>query len=876
MLAAGTSIGAYRILGELGRGGMGIVYRARDSRLPRDVALKLLASEDARDPARVRRFEQEARAASALAHSAIVVVHEIGVAAAGLAGPVPYIAMELVAGEPLSTVLEHGPLPWRRCLELTALLADGLSRAHEAGIVHRDLKPSNIMVTSEGAKILDFGLAKLLGPLVGPLDGTPDEAVRTAQTESGALLGTVGYMSPEQARGEPVTPASDQFSFGCVLYEMLTGRRAFAGLSAADTLSAVLRDTPTPLEEAAPTSPAPLRWMVERCLTKSPTERYAATRDLARDLAMLRDRYAEVRTLEPQPGASRARKRPLWRAAALGALASGVIVAGALLLRDAWRSVPEPEFQLVTFREGQVGRALFAPNSNAILYTASWDGQPMRTFQTMPETLGFDRSLDAEVHFPLAYGEDGAQVLTLLGDWRDSHSLEGTLGWWPALGGRTRPLLEKAGWADWAPRSRRLAVVRVNGRERVLELRDADGRLLLPLDRTIGALTWVRFSPDEGEIAYFHYPRPFENVCEVRIASVSGAAARTLTGTMDQCRGLAWSAGSGEIWMTASKRLFWGNALYALPRSGRLRMLLTLPGNFSLQSVSREGDRCLLIKSEEFSNVATRRGDGPPRTLAWFGWSIVTDVSGDGRSLVFSDAGGARKTWGTWMRPIDGGEAVRIGEGEPGRLSPDGRSVATVVDADGTGAQIVLFPVEAGERRVVTRPPAQHGFPVFAGPSTLLFVRREANSREIWRAELDGSGARSLGAPDCEWAEPAPDQRSFACVGAGDHRRIAVHAMAGGPPRELHTLERGSVVALRWSAGSDRLYAATRDGRLLTLNAADGRVVSEQQLVPGMGSYDSVIGAAFSSDGEVRAYSLRRVSSELYLVTDLGPGKGAI
>ena len=287
-LAAGTRLGPYEILAPLGSGGMGEVYRARDPRLQREIAIKVLPESVASDPDRLRRFEKEARSASALNHPNLVTVYEIGEA-----GGATYIAMELVDGRTVRDILVEGALTARPLLAIAAQVADGLARAHQAGIVHRDLKPENVMVTRDGfAKILDFGLAKL-----SPTEESP-QATRaptmSGATEPGIVMGTLGYMSPEQAMGRSLDFRSDQFSLGSILYEMATGRRAFARDSATETLVAITRDEPEALASLAPLTPPPLRWIVERCLAKSPDDRYASTRDLARDLANLRDRLPEA------------------------------------------------------------------------------------------------------------------------------------------------------------------------------------------------------------------------------------------------------------------------------------------------------------------------------------------------------------------------------------------------------------------------------------------------------------------------------------------------------------------------------------------------------------------------------------------------------
>ena len=279
-LTAGTRLGPFEILSPLGSGGMGEVYRARDVRLGREVAVKVLPAGLSTDKEKLVRFAQEARSASALSHPNIVTIFEVG-----QAGALPFIAMELIDGQTLRAMLEAGPLPFKKTLQIGHQLADGLAKAHSAGIVHRDLKPENVMVTRDGyVKILDFGLAKLVGPPAG--SGSADVLSMTA---TGFVLGTAGYMSPEQASGKTLDFRSDQFSLGLILYEMATGRRAFSRSTAVQTLSAIIQDDPEPMDRLNPRIPLPFRWIVDRCLAKDPEDRYASTRDLERDLQNLRD-----------------------------------------------------------------------------------------------------------------------------------------------------------------------------------------------------------------------------------------------------------------------------------------------------------------------------------------------------------------------------------------------------------------------------------------------------------------------------------------------------------------------------------------------------------------------------------------------------------
>jgi predicted ATPase/predicted Ser/Thr protein kinase len=295
-LLSGTHLGPYEIEKLLGMGGMGEVYRARDARLGRIVAIKILPAEFAADSDRLGRFEREARSASALNHPNIVTIYDLG-----KEGSTHYIAMELIEGKTLRELLAAGSLPIRKAIEIAAQVAEGLAKAHEAGIAHRDLKPDNLMITDDGfIKILDFGLAKLVSPS-GERSGA--QTMSGWQTEPGGITGTVQYMSPEQASGSRLDFRSDQFSFGLVLYEMVSGNRAFKRNTVAETMVAILREEVEPIAGQNPDAPAPLCWAIERCLEKDPDKRYISTRDLAHELAAIRDRFSEkqVKQAEARP-----------------------------------------------------------------------------------------------------------------------------------------------------------------------------------------------------------------------------------------------------------------------------------------------------------------------------------------------------------------------------------------------------------------------------------------------------------------------------------------------------------------------------------------------------------------------------------------------
>jgi serine/threonine protein kinase len=358
-LHRGVKLGSYEVQSPLGTGGMGEVYLATQSNLGRQVAIKVLASEATSDPERVRRFEQEARAASALNHPNIISIYDVG-----RENTTAYIAMEFVDGHTLRTLLESGPLTIKKTLQIAVQIADGLAKAHAAGIVHRDLKPENIMVTRDGfVKILDFGLAKL----IKRLDSSPQNITATVDSQPGAVLGTAGYMSPEQARGEPVDYRADVFSLGSILYEMVTGKQPFRRDSTAQTLAAIIEDDPQPVVESNAKTTMPLRWVIERCLAKDPGERYSSTLDLARDLKNIRDHLSDTTTSGTTPQPAFRQKSSKWLIPATFAI-SGIILGAVLAL---WLK-PEPVRSSPSLRPITFSGNDFAPSVSPDGHTAAF------------------------------------------------------------------------------------------------------------------------------------------------------------------------------------------------------------------------------------------------------------------------------------------------------------------------------------------------------------------------------------------------------------------------------------------------------------------------------------------------------------------------
>ncbi len=451
---SGTKLGPYEIQSLLGAGGMGEVYRARDARLARIVAIKVLPTSFSADQDRMQRFAQEARAAAALNHPNILSIFDIGDEHGS-----PYVVSELLEGETLRDRLRSGALSSRKAIDYGVQVARGLAAAHEKGIVHRDLKPENLFITSDGrVKILDFGLAKLTLPETSSAGA--DAPTLHAATEPGLIMGTAGYMSPEQVRGQAADPRSDIFAFGAILYEMISGKRAFHGETTADTMSAILKEETPELSETARNVPAGLERIVRHCLEKSSSQRFHSAGDLAFDLEAL----TEISATSSKSGAQAAmaqakgtesRRKVAWGVAAV-ALAAAMIGLGWFGRGNG--AVPPAEYQQITFRTGSIGDARFTPDGS-IVYSASWEGgQPQiylaRTDDNGSRELGLK---DAEL---LSISKNGELAIRLNTVFHGGYARAGTLARVPQNGGTPREVLDNVQDADWASDGANMAIVR--------------------------------------------------------------------------------------------------------------------------------------------------------------------------------------------------------------------------------------------------------------------------------------------------------------------------------------------------------------------------------------------------------------------------------
>src|SRR5688572_17946875 len=527
-LPSGTRLGPYEVVSPLGAGGMGEVYRARDTRLGREVAVKVLLPEVSADDSRRRRFEQEARSASALNHPNIVTVYDVGSVDSTI-----YLATELVEGRTVRELLADGALPLRKLLDVAVQVAEGLAKAHDAGLVHRDLKPENLIVSKDGfVKILDFGLAKLTEMTSSDGSSTLQTMAGAPGTVPGTVMGTVGYMSPEQASGRDVDYRSDQFSLGSILYELATGQRAFQRNTGAETLTAIIREEPVPVGQANPRVPAPVRWIVERCLSKEPEERFASTKDLARDLRSLRDHLSETsvsETVASSPGRKRA---PAWLVPAIALVAGTALGVFGMRMLPGSRPSANSAPQRLTFRHGTILSASFAPDGRSVVYAAAWDGKPVALYTTRAESPE-SRALALPPASLLSVSPAGELAVSL--GWRPVIGWEtlGTLARVSLEGGAPREILENVMDADWSPDGKELAVVRDAGPTRRLEF---------PIGKALhdspGYISHPRVSPDGKLVAVIDHPQRGDNLGRVLVFGADGK--KRLEGP-PASTGLAWS-----------------------------------------------------------------------------------------------------------------------------------------------------------------------------------------------------------------------------------------------------------------------------------------------------------------------------------------------
>jgi serine/threonine protein kinase/WD40 repeat protein len=852
----GTNLAHFRITAKLGEGGMGEVYKAEDTKLGREVAIKVLPEEVAGDAERLARFDREARAVAALSHPNILAIYDFG-----SENGVTYAVMELLEGQTLRETLEEGALPTRKALEYSRQVADGLAAAHEKGVAHRDLKPENLIITRKGrVKILDFGLAKW-SPLDGGSEDSTLAASLAAETGPGVVMGTVGYMSPEQVRGLTSDHRSDIFSLGAILYEMLAGQRAFKSDSAVETMSAILKHHPPELAKVVEDLPPSVDRIVQHCLEKDPEQRFQSAQDLAFQLeALQQTSISSVTSAHDLLPAVRKKTSSSWL---LFAAVAGLI-GGALGMFLVTR--PEPpdalNFQRLSFRRGLVWSARFAPDGQGIIYGAAWGGQPVELFTTSPDSPE-SRPLQLGSADLLSISPSGEMAISVNRHYVVGWESEGTLARLPADGSAPRELLENVQDADWGPDGESLAVVReVEGRVR-LEYPIGNVRYV-----SDGFISLPRVRPQGDRIAFMDHPIRGDNVGRILIIDLEG----TITATNPPgVQGMAWTPDGGEVWGNR------GNTITAFGLDGSERVVYAGITGVSVKDISADGRVLVTTLNMRREVVGYGPDSGKQQNLSWFDWSQARAMSDDGRYTLFGE-GNTGTADGYWLyhRATDGSPAVRIGVGLGMALSPDGRW-ALSLSRPFTDAIPQLLPTGAGEMRQLEleglrlQPGA-----IFLpdGSGFLVAGNLEDKGTQVFQVSLEGGEPRAVTPEGIGFhyrsGGVSPDGDFLATI--GPDQRVHLYPLDGGESSSLGSSKAGDI-PVQWSDDGRYIFVYTKDslpGRVDRIDINSGVRELLMELAPkdaaGVFNIDML---HMTRDGRYYVFSFRRLLSDLYIIDGL-------
>ncbi|HEX6084762.1 MAG TPA: protein kinase [Thermoanaerobaculia bacterium] len=908
-LQQNTMLGPYQIITLIGEGGMGAVYRAKDTRLGRDVAVKVLTNVTFSDRERLVRFEQEARATGMLNHPNLLTVYDVGRDEEDN----PFLVTEMLEGETLRARLERGPLSPRKAVDAALQMAQGLAAAHEKGIVHRDLKPDNIFLNRDGRlKILDFGIAKLTARA-----GAEGPTFEMAATEPGMVMGTVGYMSPEQVRGEAVDHRSDIFSLGTIFFEMLTGARAFKRDSAVETLTAILREDPPDLTELLPTAPPALERLLRRCLEKDREQRFDSARDLGFNLETLASlsmsstlsglarpaTHTATSVIPPAtpptqrtqaPAQTRTMARPALKpqrrvSPLLLALLYLVSIAGAAYGAWWWahrgkEEVVEPQFHRLTFRRGEVRSARFSPDGETIVYSAAYDGEPSQIFVVSRRATDA-RPLEIPDSEVLSVSADAELAILLR---RDRVSNLGTLARVPLAGGMPREMAADVLQADWAPDGQSLAIIRRRGDKTRVEFPIGTVRYETP-----HYVRDVRVAPDGKRLAILEPSRG-----EWELAIIDGGPPVTIArGWARGATGIAWSRDGREVWVSGTNSAASPPALYAVDvEKGTMRMVTRLTGAVRIFDLSQKGEtllsngtwRAALMWSAgvppaapQASSPAAPGGGGdaataagadagaPEKDASWFDWSILNDLSPDGRTILFSETregGGAKSA--VYLRRADAPAPVRLGDGIGDALSPDGKWVLAH-----HGAKLAIVPTGTGEARELNVEGSFDNGAVWLPDSRRVIVGG-AVGKGAYRLYLIDTLDETVKpvSPENIWSggvrsfAVSPDARFVAGMNAEE--TIVLYPLDGTAALPVPGVEKGEI-PIQWSADGASLFvyrptALPARVHRVTLATGQRELWRELSAADPAGVY-KIAPVTITPDGNAYAYTAMRVLSELYL-----------
>ena len=854
-LTTGSRLGPYEILAQIGAGGMGEVYRARDSRLSRDVAIKVLPASFSADADRLRRFEQEAKAAGVLNHPNVTAVYDIGTHE-----DAPYVVQELLEGETLRSVLSGGKLSARKTIDYSLQIVHGLAAAHEKGIVHRDLKPENIFVTNDGRlKILDFGLAKLTHTEErGQNTNLP---TATAGTEPGVVLGTLGYMAPEQVRGKTADARSDIFSFGAILYEMLSGRRAFHGDSAADTMSAILKEDPPDLSVTNQNVPPALDRIVRHCLEKNPEQRFHSAHDLAFDLDALSgiSATAQPGTAAIGRGSGNGRRIGIAAMLALLALAAGYALGHR---KPADAKSAGITFAQLTFRQEPIFNARFSPDGKTIVYCAAPSGNAPQIYSLRPDYPGTAPTGQPGMALLSVSSKGELAVLTHPRYLRHSVFL-GTLARMPLEGGAPREIADGVREADWNPDGSDLAVTRdVNGKD----------RLEFPLGKVLaetgGYFSNPRFSPRGDRIAFFEHPIKYDDRGSLAVVDLSGKKTVLSEGN-GALEGLAWSGDGSEILFSAGTS-YYDFEIYAMRLDGKRRSIVQSAGGLTVLDAAPDG-RLIASRDVQWKEVPVLApGQERERNLAWLELTYAVVLTPDGKTLLITEESARLgKYYSTALRQTDGSPVVRLGDGAALDITRDGKLVLSDVPTD--PAQLVIYPTGAGQPRKLERGGIvsyeNAGF--FPDGKRILACGHEAgHAVRCYVQDIEGGKPRPITPEGTTDGLVSPDGLQVLVRESSGGQKL--YPVDGGPARPVPGATPDDAV-VRWSADGKSLIVVSLWSdvpvKVEKLDLASGRREPYKTLGPAdLTGAIQISPIAVSDDGKSYALTVRRMASHLFLV----------
>lgn len=866
-LTPGSQLGPYKLIALLGKGGMGEVYRAEDSRLGREVAIKVLTSAFSAETERVKRFEQEARAISALNHPNILTIHDLETYNETLC-----LVSELLEGETLRDRMSEKPMSPRKAAEIAHQIAKGLAAAHGKGIIHRDLKPENIfLVDDDRVKILDFGLAKLqyndneshdhahTGRFSASGFGSNSQPALTIE---GRILGTVSYMSPEQIRTEKLDGRSDIFSLGIILWEMLTGQRPFLGASPIEIMTSILKDELPELPQSLKIPPI-LERILHTCLAKHASARFHSAHDLAFALeeasgtanSSLSTSYSRV----PEPKKTWLRRHVGHLLAVAGLVGFGIF--------QAYKPIEKiASYERISVRPGLIYNARFSKDGRDVLFSASWHGAPWQV-QIAPLDTKEERPIGPPNAHLLSISPKGELAFNLGIEnraWR--YCYRGTLAKALQVGGfASRDLLTEIESADFDSKGE-LAVVRIlNNRYR---LEYPMGNLIA---ESSGWISHARISPDDSAIAFVEHPIINDDIGYVHVWSKASGKVKRLTELWaGGIRGMAWN--KDEIWFSATRETGM-KGLWAVSRSGKVRSILQIPGDLMLEDIAQDGRVLLLCEENRGGVAAGQRNDPKVMELGLRDWSFPQDLSPDGKTLVIEEQSEASDTgYRIYLRRLDGSAIMQVGEGMLAVLSPDQAWVGAIQLKP--EPHPVLFPTGPGNpQHLPSFGIASYSQIAFTPDGKLLISGNQPGQpRRLYLQDPKGNELKVLKEVphDLEWFAVSPDGR-YLISGDPSKRSLSDLKDPKKAPMEVKGWE-NDMQFISWAEDSTRIFVSrftTDPIPFWRLDPITGQKETFMSLnlkqVPAI----AVRRAYITPDGQTWALRYRQIQTDLYLAEGL-------